>query len=878
MEERKRIYAIDNIKGIMIFLVVFGHFLLSAASRGEGLAFDIYSLIYCFHMPMFMFLSGYLTHNTTDVSFKKYCIIYMIFNSLYFLIGVLYCGEKMSVLNPAYSMWYILLLILFRWIIRCMSNRDGLLLFVISMVAYVILPLCNIGTFFVHIKFATFFIYFVLGYLSQNLFTVKFYESRKKKEMLVAFVIFCVSVYLMFEMVNTFNLGFSFLNHATAFTNFGMVIVSLFSLFLNIIFIYAFMYAMPNKKLLCISMFGSNSLYIFLLHRIVTLYVYSVVSDVKWICFSLVSSILVCLCFGSTFFVNYIKDLLSFVDRKSQSILSFIMVSVMFLCAASAESIIEVNSQNNYPEILQSDLNDCVKLSYIGDMLLFEEDIVRANNNANDFSKIFEYTKPYFGDYTLGVFEGVVSETEYSTGNYYDNKSLHLKYPVSFAKVVADNVDFVTLGMNHLMDDGIRGVNTTISVFNRLGLDYTGAYTSLEDNNSVKVVNVDGLNIAILAYSDIMNYTDGIYPYTYNSFEFEAIKADIEQAKSMDVDLIIAMTHIGTQFNHGVDARQKYWNNIFVANGVDIVLSDHAHVVEPIEYRDNTVIINCPGNYYTSLSGEDQEYGSICNLYIDKATKRVVSTSIVPIKSVVTPSGGMVVPLFDINDINGTNLVLDNMIDIRVNSLLPEYFYSSNGYNLYVNDTINFDCFDGKKVCFIGDSITDGTLNNGHGWFETISSDFVVVAKGGATSVTIQNLLQDGVPSADVYVLAIGCNDIRYSNTPADVYLDNIQTIVDMIDCDIDDKLYFVSPWYTLPSDGNSILSYEERNHMIEVYNDIMSAYCLENGYQFVDMYTDLKLFFENCDNSRLYMVDGVHPNANEGVALYGDIFIKNIK
>jgi lysophospholipase L1-like esterase len=476
------------------------------------------------------------------------------------------------------------------------------------------------------------------------------------------------------------------------------------------------------------------------------------------------------------------------------------------------------------------------------------------------------------------VFEGVVDKSDYSTSNYYDNRSLNLRYPEQFAKEVKNNIDFVTLAMNHIMDGDSKDVDYTIDTFNNIGLDYTGAYNLQEDYDNITIVDIDGLSVAILAYTDFVNYTSDINSYTVKFLEYDTVIHDIELAKSENVDLIITMPHLGTQFNHKINERQKYWNNIFASNGVDIVLADHPHVVEPIQYINDTTIINCPGNYYTSLSGEDQEYGAICNLYIDKTSKKVITTSVVPIKSVVTETSGTVVPLYDINDINGTNLVLNNMINIEVNSLLTEYYYSKDGYCKYYDDsnTENTNFFGDKKVCFIGDSITEGTKNNGHGWYEYVTSNYIDVSKGGATSEDILDLLEDNVLDADVYVVAIGCNDIRYYNINVEDYMENIESIADILSNN-DAELYFISPWYTLKSDNNSILSYSDRNSAIEVYNSELSTFCSNKGYHFINMYSDLKDFFESCGNDRLYMVDGVHPNATTGIKLYSDIFVKNV-
>lgn len=872
--DSKRIYVFDNIKGVLIFFVVFGHFILSAAQVGGILPFDIYVLIYCLHMPLFMFMSGLLTHATSDIWFKRYIPLYLIFNSLYYLVGILYCHDDIFVLNPVYSMWYILLLIVFRYLLRLFSDKHVMLLFVFSIVAYIVLPLFDLGDFFVHIKFGAFFVYFMLGYMSQKMFSFDFYATRKKMISFVAFLICCFSVFVMSELRYAFSFGFSFVNHATPYYNLGMILISLFVLFVSLVFIYSALFMIPNRKILLITTWGKNSLYIYLLHRIVTLVVVDSISDVQWIFISVVLSFMICLIFGSNVFSNGIRHLLSHISNNVIAIMCFIFVCLMLLCAAVDNSKIEVSSNSVYPEIKKSELSDCIKISYIGDMLLFEEDIVRAKSNG--FAGLFDYTDSYFGDYTFGVFEGVVDENSYSTGNYYDDRLLQLRYPVEFAKEVSNHVDFVTLGMNHLMDGCIDNVALTKTVFSEIGLDFTGAFSSYVENESVKIVTVDGVKIAILSYSYGMNYTDGLLDYTFNIFDYDSVINDINKAKASDVDLIIAMTHIGTEFSHDTNKAQQYWNRVLSNNGVDVILSDHAHVVQPVEYMNDTLIFNCPGNYYTSLSGNDQEYGAICNFYIDKTSKHVVTASVVPLKSIVTDAGGQVIPLYEINDINGTNLVLENMIDVNVLSLSPEYFYSPDGYRVYYDDSFAaLDCFTNKRVCFIGDSITAGTVNNLHGWYDGLSCDAISLSVGGATTDTIIDMLDKNVSQADIYVIAIGCNDIRYFGRDVNVYIKNMQTIVDMLG--VDSYVYILNPWYTLQSDNNSILSYEDRNALIESYSVALSEYCDNNCIEFVDVYHPLKDFFELCDNDRFYMLDGVHPNSTSGVQLYSSIFFNAI-
>ena len=89
-ENSKNRYNIfDNIKGILIFSVVFGHFLWKYSSyHKNSITRKIVVFIYSFHMPTFVFISGFLSsENSTKISNAfKLLILYYIFNYAFSLL------------------------------------------------------------------------------------------------------------------------------------------------------------------------------------------------------------------------------------------------------------------------------------------------------------------------------------------------------------------------------------------------------------------------------------------------------------------------------------------------------------------------------------------------------------------------------------------------------------------------------------------------------------------------------------------------------------------------------------------------------------------------------------------------------------------------
>lgn len=115
----KRDSRIDNAKGVLIILVVIGHFLLPVAST-RFTTNSLY-LIYTFHMPCFIFISGYLAKGVyRDGKFRFDKLARLIWLYILFEVGVHITegllegsiGWKIDFFHESGAPWYLLALIL----------------------------------------------------------------------------------------------------------------------------------------------------------------------------------------------------------------------------------------------------------------------------------------------------------------------------------------------------------------------------------------------------------------------------------------------------------------------------------------------------------------------------------------------------------------------------------------------------------------------------------------------------------------------------------------------------------------------------------------------------------------------------------------------
>lgn len=122
---KKRDYLFDNYKALLIFLVVLGHF-TDLCAKNNNFLYTLKWLISAFHMPAFIFVSGYFSKKDAPVSklIEKLLIPYFVYECLYYLLYTYVLGKQTGfyLIYPKFSLWYILALFFWRLITPYMKK------------------------------------------------------------------------------------------------------------------------------------------------------------------------------------------------------------------------------------------------------------------------------------------------------------------------------------------------------------------------------------------------------------------------------------------------------------------------------------------------------------------------------------------------------------------------------------------------------------------------------------------------------------------------------------------------------------------------------------------------------------------------------------
>ena len=213
-KEKRRYYIFDNIKGILILAVVFGHFLWNYSSNHKkSLSRKIVIFIYSFHMQVFVFISGFLTtNNAIKLSNAiKLLILYFIFIFPFSLTLYVYFSKSNKsnnsnnilndILIPKFSHWYLLSLFWWRISIKYIYNIKCILIIniIISLFVGYFRFISNILSL---IRTFVFFPFFIAGYKISK--SKKFDAFLKWKKGIFKFIIFFLCFSFFLYMVNIF--------------------------------------------------------------------------------------------------------------------------------------------------------------------------------------------------------------------------------------------------------------------------------------------------------------------------------------------------------------------------------------------------------------------------------------------------------------------------------------------------------------------------------------------------------------------------------------------------------------------------------------------------------------------------------------------------
>lgn len=249
-----------------------------------------------------------------------------------------------------------------------------------------------------------------------------------------------------------------------------------------------------------------------------------------------------------------------------------------------------------------------VDLLFAGDIMQHEAQLkmARQSNGEYSFSYCFRHIKEFVrsADISVANLETTIGKSGYSG---YPSFCA----PDSFLHAVKDaGFKVLLFANNHCMDKGKRGALHTLDMLDSLQIAHCGVYRNAKEREEryPLIVEEKGVRVAILNYTYSTNGREIPSPMVVNLIDKETIARDIQSAKEKRADAIIACMHWGDEYVSLPPQRVKELGDWLIEQGVDHIIGNHPHVVQPLEIRessttpDRNVVAYSTGNLVSNMS------------------------------------------------------------------------------------------------------------------------------------------------------------------------------------------------------------------------------------------------------------------------------------
>lgn len=280
----------------------------------------------------------------------------------------------------------------------------------------------------------------------------------------------------------------------------------------------------------------------------------------------------------------------------------------------------EEKIEKKEPVVEESELS----LIMVGDCLIHGAIYLDAQEgNTYNFYKMIDKIKPIISKYDLAFYnqESLLGGTSLGLSSY-----PRFNAPQEVGDAFLDaGFNLVSFANNHALDMGEKGILSSLNYWKdkqEKGIMTAGSYASFEDREKDVIMEKNGIKYTLLSYTTT---TNGLpvpkgKEYLVNVYNYEQAKKDIERLRDK-VDLLMVAMHWGEEYTHTPVEEQKQIANDLAMLGVDIIIGHHPHVIQPIDFIDNTMVIYSLGNFIASQKGAVEKHtGLMASVTVHKKT------------------------------------------------------------------------------------------------------------------------------------------------------------------------------------------------------------------------------------------------------------------
>lgn len=331
--------------------------------------------------------------------------------------------------------------------------------------------------------------------------------------------------------------------------------------------------------------------------------------------------------------------------RKKDKVLRIFIVLIILIMGIYFGYNKLLNNHNNISSDSKVNVDDnnhstSISLIMAGDNLINDKlyNAAKKDDGSYDFKSMYSYIKDIVKNYDLAYYnqETILGGSEIGVSSY---PAFNSPYEVGDA-TIDTGFNLVSLATNHTLDRGEKAIINSLNYWNNKSNVLTsGSYLSNDDRNKINIKEVNNITYTMLNYTYGTNgikvpegkeYLVNIWPCTGNNPDNdtkyqeykEVVKEDILRVRDK-VDLLIVAMHFGVEYTHVPTNYQIDMAEFLSSLGVDIIIGTHPHVIMPITYINDTLVIYSLGNFLSAQDTNNDYNTTVGLLSSIKITKNI---------------------------------------------------------------------------------------------------------------------------------------------------------------------------------------------------------------------------------------------------------------
>ena len=315
--------------------------------------------------------------------------------------------------------------------------------------------------------------------------------------------------------------------------------------------------------------------------------------------------------------MNYISYLCAVMIKNS-----FLLLLMLMLTASSCfySSSTDNDSQPGDSTFLEQPEEKHLSLLIAGDLMQHMPQInsARQKDGSYNYDECFAGIKAEVeqADVAIVNFETTLAGPPYSG---YPQFSA----PDDFLRgILRAGFDILLTANNHCVDTHRKGLERTLTMMDSLGVTHLGTYRNSEERRQHYpfLLEKNGMRIVLLNFTYDTNGLPVPEPCIVNLLDTMEIAADLQKAREMNPDLIIALPHWGEEYQTLPSKAQRELAEWLLQHGVNHIVGGHPHVAQPLELREGGqhLVAWSMGNLVSNQSKPNTYGGYMVRLDITK--------------------------------------------------------------------------------------------------------------------------------------------------------------------------------------------------------------------------------------------------------------------